>query len=148
MSKREAFESWATAPVQIGELAAIGKDGMTPLVVSPMDPEGAARAARSVVDLHAGHIGRQVVLLFENADPRKPIVMGVLGDQAAPAPSSLTVEANGDRILVSARRQLVLRCGDASITLTSAGKVLIEGAYVSSKSAGVNRIKGGSVQLN
>jgi len=44
--------------------------------------------------------------------------------------------------------QLVLRCGRASITLTAAGKVLIEGAYVSSRSTGVNRIKGGSVQIN
>jgi hypothetical protein len=47
-----------------------------------------------------------------------------------------------------APEQLVLRCGKASITLTKAGKVLIEGSYVSSKSTGVNRIKGGSVQLN
>ena len=50
--------------------------------------------------------------------------------------------------MVDAREQLVLRCGKARITLTSAGKVLIEGAYISSRSTGVNRIKGGSVQLN
>ena len=43
---------------------------------------------------------------------------------------------------------MVLRCGKASITLTKAGKVLIEGSYVLSRSTGVNRIKGGSVQLN
>ena len=35
-----------------------------------------------------------------------------------------------------------------SITLTGAGKVLIRGAYVLSRSSGVNKIKGGSVQLN
>jgi hypothetical protein len=50
--------------------------------------------------------------------------------------------------MVSAKEQLVLRCGKASITLTKEGKVLIQGAYVSSRSSGVNRIKGGSVQLN
>jgi hypothetical protein len=42
----------------------------------------------------------------------------------------------------------VLRCGKASITLTSAGKVLIRGTYVLSRSSGVNKIKGGSIQLN
>jgi hypothetical protein len=42
----------------------------------------------------------------------------------------------------------VLQCGKASITLTKAGKVLIQGSYVSSRSTGVNRVKGGSVQLN
>jgi hypothetical protein len=51
-------------------------------------------------------------------------------------------------LIVSAREQLILRCGAASITLTKSGKVLIQGAYVSSTSTGVNRIKGGSVQLN
>ena len=49
---------------------------------------------------------------------------------------------------IGALDQLVLRCGKASITLTKAGKVLIQGTYLSSRSSGVNRIKGGSVQLN
>jgi hypothetical protein len=58
------------------------------------------------------------------------------------------LENDGERLIVTAKTQLVLRCGKASITLTNAGKVLIEGAYVSSRSTGVNRINGGSVQLN
>jgi hypothetical protein len=49
---------------------------------------------------------------------------------------------------MTAREQLVLRCGAASITLTRDGKVLIQGAYVSHRSSGVMRIKGGSVQIN
>jgi hypothetical protein len=92
------------------------------------------------------------VLVFEEADPQRPIVMGVLrGTQAWPlpeAPAQVEVDADGERMLVSARSQLVLRCGKASITLTKAGKVLIQGSYVSSRSSGVNRVKGGSVQLN
>ena len=44
--------------------------------------------------------------------------------------------------------QIVLRCGEASITLTRAGKVLIRGAYVLSRSSGTNRIQGGSVEIN
>jgi hypothetical protein len=32
--------------------------------------------------------------------------------------------------------------------LTSAGKVMIQGAYLSNRSSGVLRIKGGSVQIN
>jgi len=43
---------------------------------------------------------------------------------------------------------LVLRCGKVAITLTQAGKVLIEGTYLSSRSTEVNSIKGDSVQLN
>ncbi len=64
------------------------------------------------------------------------------------SPAQVEVDADGQRLVVSAKEQLVLRCGKASITLTKAGKVTIEGSYVSSRSTGVNRVKGGSVQLN
>ena len=150
MSGRDRFESWTAMPVQIGELVALMDDGVTPLVIDPAQPEAPARQARSVVDLHAAHIGRQVVLMFEGADAMKPIVMGVLRQDGFKRPNqvSVDVDADGERMIVSARQQLVLRCGMASITLTRAGKVLIEGRYVSSRSTGVNRIKGGSVQLN
>jgi hypothetical protein len=58
------------------------------------------------------------------------------------------VDADGERMTVTAKEELVLRCGEASITLTKAGKVLIRGTYVSSRSSGVNRIKGGAVHIN
>lgn len=138
----------------IGELVAITDEGSTPLVVFAGQPGTAALRARSVVDLHGAHIGRSVVLMFEQADPARPIVMGVLRGAAGwpqaevPAPAQVEVDADGERLLVSARTQMVLRCGKASITLTRAGKVLIQGSYVLSRSTGVNRVKGGAVQIN
>jgi hypothetical protein len=63
-------------------------------------------------------------------------------------PGQVEVDVDDKRMLITAKEQLVLRCGKASITLTKAGKVMIEGNYVLSRSSGVNRIKGGSVQLN
>jgi hypothetical protein len=135
----------------VGELVAIAGDGLVPMVVHPGQPGTAALAARSVVDLRSEHIGQPVVLLFEEGDPARPLVMGVIR-QEAPAPlraaAAVDVDADGERLVVTAKDQLVLRCGKARITLTKAGKVLIEGAYVSSRSTGVNRVKGGSVQIN
>jgi hypothetical protein len=89
-----------------------------------------------------------VALMFEGGDPAKPIVVGVLQRPGRPEPKPMDVEVDGDRLVFSARNEIVLRCGKASITLTRAGKVLLRGAYVSSRSSGVNRIKGGSVQIN
>lgn len=138
--------------VLIGRLVALAEDGLTPLVSFPGQPGPAALPARSTTDLHAGHIGQDVVLMFEGGQADKPIVMGLLrGTVNLPAPAEpglVEVDADGQRMLISAQEQIVLRCGKASITLTKAGKVLIQGAYVSSRSTGVNRIKGGSVQLN
>jgi hypothetical protein len=137
--------------VVVGELIALKDDGRTALVRHPR-LSGAAFAARSVVDLHRAHIGRPVVLLFEEGDTARPIVMGVLRDDGGMAigapPGQVEVEADGERMIVSAREQLVLRCGDASITLTRSGKVLIRGAFILSHAAGVHRIKGGTVEIN
>ena len=150
--QRESVAFGKAAGVVVGELVALVDDGRTPLVIDPSVPEAPACRARTVVDLHAAHIGRQVVLMLEQGDAAKPIVMGVLHGEAgwplAEQPPQVEVAADGERLVVSAKEQLVLRCGKASITLTRAGKVLLEGSYVLSRSTGVNRIKGGSVQLN
>lgn len=58
------------------------------------------------------------------------------------------IEVDGERIVLSAEKEIVLQCGEASITLTRSGKIIIRGAYVSSRSTGVNRIQGGSVEIN
>lgn len=137
--------------VTLGDLVALTDEGRTPLVVHPTRP-GSALRARTTVDLHAAHIGKQVVLVFEHGDLERPIVVGVLrqgeSSPTEPAIGQVEIDADGERLLVTAQKQMVLRCGKASITLTKAGKVMIEGTYLSSRSTGINRIKGGSVQLN
>jgi hypothetical protein len=147
-----AAEARPTGGVQIGELVAMTNEGRTPLVVYPGQPGTAALTARTTVDLHGAHIGKQVVLMFEAGNPARPIVMGVLregeGWPVEQKPHQVEIDADGERMIVSAHEQLVLRCGKASITLTKAGKVLIQGSYVLSRSSGVNRVKGGAVQLN
>ncbi len=138
--------------VVTGTLIGFRDDGRIPLVLFPGQPGSGALAANTVLDLHGAHIGRQVILMFENGDARHPIIMGLLRKPhdwtLLEQPGQVEVDADGERLVVSAKEQLVLRCGKASITLTKAGKVLIQGTYVSNRSSGVMRIKGGSVQLN
>lgn len=130
----------------IGRLAGLAGDGL-PLVT--LDSAGGAppRPARTTLPLGPEDVGAELVLLFEAGDPARPIVVGRL---CGPGPAVARVELlrDGERLVLEAEREIVLRCGKASITLTRAGKVLIRGAYVSSRSSGVNRIKGASVQLN
>jgi hypothetical protein len=142
----------AMAGAVIGTLIGFRDDGRVPLVLFPRQPGSAAVAAAATVDVHGSHIGRQVVLLFEGEDPHRPIIVGLLRTTRAwtlpDQPGEVQVDADGERLIVSAKEQLVLRCGKASITLTNAGKVIVEGTYVSNRSSGVMRIKGGSVQIN
>ena len=136
--------------VAVGELLALTDGHPIVRCAAVLGDQGVT--ARTTIDLHGAHIGQAVLLAFELSDAALPIVVGVLrGEGAWPLeapPAQVEVDADGQRMVVNAKEQLVLRCGKASITLTKAGKVLIEGAYLSSRSTGVNRIKGGSVQLN
>ena len=138
--------------VVTGTLIGFKDEGQTPLVLYAGQPATAAVAAATVLDLHGAHVGRSVVLMFENGDPGRPIIMGMLRTARAwplpDQPATVEVDVDGERMVVTAKEQLVLRCGKASITLTKEGKVLIHGAYVSNRSSGVMRIKGGSVQIN
>lgn len=136
--------------VVIGRLVEISEHG-EPLVRMTVDDEEMIRPARSVLLLSRKQIGAEVVLNFENGDPQKPIILGLLSSGEPPpktSAASLEVTADDDRLELTAEREIILRCGKASITLTRAGKVLIRGAYVLSRSSGANRIKGGSVQIN
>jgi len=138
--------------VVIGELIATKDDGRTPLVLYPGQEGSAAVPARSIVDIDGSHIGKHVLLMFESNENAAPIMIGVLregeGWPSAKPPTQVEVQADGERMIVTARRQLILRCGLASITLTEAGKILINGTYVSSRSSGLHCIKGGSVLIN
>jgi hypothetical protein len=136
----------------VGRIVAFKDDGTVPLVTYDGQPGSTALPARGTFDVHGAHIGREVVLMFEDGDPSKPLVLGCLHDAHARAlperPESVEIDVDGERLVVSAKEQLVLRCGKASITLTRAGKVLLHGTYVSNRSTGVLRLKGGSVQIN
>jgi hypothetical protein len=142
----------AIAGALTGTLIGFKEEGRVPLVLFPGQRGSAAVSAASTIDVHGCHIGHQVVLVFERGDADRPIIVGLVrGQRLWPleqTPGHVEVDADGARLIVTAKEQLVLRCGSASITLTKAGKVLIQGEYVSSTSTGVMRIKGGSVQLN
>lgn len=146
--------------VRVGTVAAIDENGAV-RVEYPGGRFGPtpARLAGGIRSLGAaGGIapGLRVLLVFEEGDPRRPVVVDTVHDRVeAPGPIEMEapepledVTVDGRRITFDAREEIVLRCGKSSITLTRAGKILIRGAYLLTRSSGVNRIKGASVQIN
>jgi hypothetical protein len=102
-----------------------------------------------------------VVLMFENGEPALPLIMGlvqtvsasplvdaILEDLPTPKRVETTVDGKLRVIELEGEEEIVLRCGQASITLRRNGKILIRGTYVETRASGTNRIKGGSVQIN
>jgi hypothetical protein len=133
--------------VLVGRLAVLAESG-GPLVDFPGNSSTKPVAALSILALDKSTVGREVVLMFEEGDPRRPVVMGLVEDRGAKRRPPVELLLDKKSFVFTAEHEIVLRCGKASITLTRAGKVLIRGAYILNRSSGVNRIKGGSVQIN
>jgi len=137
----------------IGTLVGTAAGG-EPLVDYPGNPHARPLPARSIVAWDEKSVGRDVVLWFEEGDAARPLVMGFVqpprtGSDAPRGPAApVEAQVDGQRLVFAADKEIVLRCGQASITLTRAGKVLIRGEYVLSRSSGLNSIKGASIQLN
>lgn len=163
----------APGEIIIGVVAGVDPQGQ-PLVTFSESPSADALMAMSTVGITAAHIGRKVALLFANGDYRRPVIMGLihnaqsalhdlilayagqasepqdLGSHESPDIRATTddITVDGKRVVLEGKEEVVLRCGEASITLTKAGKILIRGNYLLNRSSGVNRIMGGSVQVN
>jgi len=127
---------------QVFTLAAISPEGVA-LVIEEHDQE--CRPARCAALVSHPDIGKEVAVVFENGDPERPIIIGIIQPAMTTPPH---IKADGQQVVIRAGQQIELQCGEASLTLTRAGKVILRGAYVVSRSTGVNRIKGASVQIN
>lgn len=134
-------------------------------------------SAQSTQSITEKDLGRQVALMFIDGKIDKPLLIGFIysplddiisnysfqseenktdelvfdEEISDPAPiekPSQTVKVDGKRVVIEGDDEVVLKCGEASITLTKSGKVMIRGKYILNRSSGVNRILGGSVQVN
>lgn len=99
--------------------------------------------------------GSGVILGFEDGDERKPVVLGLLDEpfvEERKTPLNIrrreTEGSRPDVLRIESAQELILECGKAKIALRADGRVSILGGYVVSRSSGVNKIKGGSVQIN
>ena len=77
------------------------------------------------------------------------------GAEAVPAAAAagaaavdITADVDGRRVRIVAQDEIVLECGQASITLRRNGRIIVRGTYVETHSDGTNRIKGGQVRIN
>ena len=116
-----------------------------PLLTGVPGLPGEVVAARTTVGLTRAQRGRTVVVVFEDGDRRRPIVLGVL-QSAVPASADVaavpvTVQADDTRLVLSAEREIVLRCGDASITMQKNGTIAIKGKDISIEGSGAINVK-------
>jgi hypothetical protein len=76
------------------------------------------------------------------------IVTSVVEGRSHQLSPQLEAKVDGKRIEIEGHDEIVLRCGQASITMRRNGRIVIRGTYVETRSKGTNRIKGGVVLIN
>lgn len=144
------------------------------LLVDYPGSHGGPQRAESLVNLEGTALTQaienrtKVLLAFLDGDATQPVVLGILQPPAetrtappASPPDEVVVrlpegakenqqeaQIDGRRVVLEGHEQIVLRCGAASIELRRDGKLIIRGAHVITHAEGVNRIRGGSVQIN
>jgi hypothetical protein len=109
--------------------------------------------------------GLAAVVGFEDGDPARPLLLGLLDEPPGAAPVCAAPDAPADpasaegaaarakpdaprSVRIESAEELILQCGEAKIVLRADGSVTILGGKVVTRARGVNKIKGGSVQIN
>ncbi len=130
-------------------------------VTFPGAPHPVAARVLSVLDdatlERAAQERAEAVLLFEEGDPLRPLLLGLLRS-AAPlldallagplAPAEKVARIDGVRVAIEGKEEVVLQCGKASLTLQRDGKVVLRGVNLVTQADQVHKIRGGKVQVN
>ncbi len=150
---KEAASQTAASRVRgvvLGRLVALRAPDFA-LVALNGHPSASPIRARSLTGLTPEDEGKQVALMFEEGDPARPMIIGRVEDASGVTlarASKQPVSIDADSIVLTGGKEIVLRCGDATLTLKRDGKLILRGAYVETQATGVNRIKGGCVKIN
>jgi hypothetical protein len=164
MSRKEARVTHLNLPIsgnedltrntRIGRIDAVDEAGVVTVWIRgdqlPIQARLAVPATLEQIN-HAIAVHQPVLLLIEDGARRRPIIIGFITDKVSPAPEAphvVEADVDGKRVRVEGKDEIVLECGNASITLRRNGRVIIKGTYVETHSDGTNRIKGGQVRIN
>jgi hypothetical protein len=148
------------AGARLGTLVDVDGEGR-PLVIFPGGPAAPSPARLAVSAPAPGaeelQQGVAVVLLFEDGDARRPIVVGIVRDRFEPRaerPVALLSEdtraltLNGSAVIVEGQDEIVLKCGLGSLTIRANGQIVIKGTRLVSRASETNKIRGAAVHIN
>ncbi|ABC33672.1 uncharacterized protein conserved in bacteria [Hahella chejuensis KCTC 2396] len=150
---KNPFFSGDAAPV-VGHLVQL-TDGRA-VVDYPGNTSGPV-AAKTIITLPPtiAVAGQKLLLLFEENDYSRPIVVGVVNERlvsdeehsfSSDRPGHAVVD--GKKVRFDAQEEIYLVCGQSSILLRADGKVVIKGKNILSRASGANKIKGSSILCN
>jgi hypothetical protein len=128
--------------VVVGEVVDRRPDGAIS-VDYPKNTRGPVLARTLTEDVY---LGAKVLLAFEMGMSNLPIVLGIVHDRAGVR--GRTIRLNADRIVLDAKDEIVLQCGESGIQARRNGTVHLKGKDVVSHATRTNRVRGATVRIN
>jgi hypothetical protein len=102
--------------------------------------------------LKTENLGREVLVVFADGDPGKPVIVGmmenILEDLISLDPPPMEIPSDGERVVIRADREILLTCGDGSLSMKKDGRIVIRGTDIVSRASNSNKIKGSHVDIN
>ena len=102
--------------------------------------------------------GREVLINFIDNDINQPVIIGVMASvvddmvkielESKEKPTKANVVSDGESVLITAEKDILLVCGKSSLMLRKDGKIIAKGTNILSRASATNKIKGGSVEVN
>ncbi len=144
----------------LGDVLEIVADAQVKVRVSGPDEVLTASCLEHVLARSGGLdalIGEQVLLVAVGGNRRQLVVCGVIARARAARPNQVaeaasappqTARIDGRRVVLEAADEIVLQCGQGSLTLTADGRIVIKGVDIVSRARRTNKIKGGTVNIN
>jgi hypothetical protein len=134
----------AHARAQPGTLAsaridAVDDEGLVHVTLGDGPTLPARIAASPDLPLSALVVGADVLVLVEPGREEHPIIVSTILSRLPRVPAVLEL---------AAEQQVVLRCGDASISIDANGHIELRGERIDSEAEGIQRIKGAQVRIN
>ena len=132
----------ASGRLSRARVQAIEAEGTVLVSFSGQEPLRCDRLCTSDRDELTLREGDLVLVLLPAGGDERGVVLGRIGPRIAARPEA------PDELVIEARKNLTIRCGEGSITFREDGKILIKGRDLVSRAQRNIRLKGGSVALN
>lgn len=118
--------------------------------------------ARISVGVHQGwensllRPGNSVLVINEDGDPKRPIIIGSIVEKLDFEPSlkkssvkeHKAIHFKGKQITFESSGQVIIKCGNSTITMKNDGEIVLRGKKIVSRAAQSNKIKGAAVKIN
>ncbi|MBU1169907.1 MAG: hypothetical protein KKD44_10135 [Proteobacteria bacterium] len=136
-------QSYKIEGIVVGQLVGF-EHTKNPLVDFKKNVTGRPLSARATVALSETHVGRDVALMFEECNPKKPVIIGLMHSEEnqTEAPPDEQIKT------ISAENAILFRCGKSTLLLKKDGTIEISGKNIVARASGQNTIKGAVVHIN